>query len=114
MRFLQDDIEVPCIMQWRLLWYSAQCHLKNVGVLQACHDQTIKKAIETAFTCQIEERHMPRSAFMEAHHMMMVHHKHGWALRPERSMNGWNLGGPPDALSENKGDDLMHFSSVSP
>ena len=47
--FLQDDIEVPCIMQRELLWYPAQSHLNhvliNVGVFQACHDKTIKKAI---------------------------------------------------------------------
>ena len=47
MWFLQDDIEVPCIMQWRLLWCSAPSHLNEMlikgGVFQTCHDKTIKK-----------------------------------------------------------------------
>ena len=54
MKSLQEGFEVPCIMQWRLLWYDAQSHLNNIlikaGALQACHGTTIKKAMETVFT----------------------------------------------------------------
>ena len=44
------DVEVPCIVQWEVLWYSARNHLNNVlinvGVFQACYDITIRN-IET-------------------------------------------------------------------
>ena len=57
--FLQDDIEVQCIMQWGLLSYLAQSHLNNVfirvGVLQACHDRAIQKAMVAAFNTLLEK-----------------------------------------------------------
>ena len=68
--FLQDDIEVPCIMQWRLLWYPAQSHLNhvliNVGVFQAFHDNTIKKAILRPRSTALHGKGTPRSVIMEA------------------------------------------------
>ena len=51
MWFLQDDIEVPCMMQWKLVWYSAQSHLNRflirIGALRDCCDKAIIKAMET-------------------------------------------------------------------
>ena len=79
MMWIQDDIEVPCIMQWGLLSYSALRHPDNVlikvGVFQACFDKTIKRAIDSSFACPFGERH----AFMEAHHTMTVRYMLGCA-----------------------------------
>ena len=51
LKSLQFDIQVPCIMQWRLLWYSARSHLNEVlnkiGTLKKCYDKTIINAMET-------------------------------------------------------------------
>ena len=42
MKSWQYDIEVPCIVQKRLLWYSAQSHLNEVlikiGTLKICYE----------------------------------------------------------------------------
>ena len=49
---VQDDIEVPCIVQWRLLWYSAQSHLNEVLIkidaLRICYDKMVIKPMVTA------------------------------------------------------------------
>ena len=43
LKSLQYDIDVPCILQWELLFYSAQSHLNevliNIGALKNCFEK---------------------------------------------------------------------------
>ena len=109
MKSLHYDTEVPCVMQWGLLWYSAPSHLNEIlikgGASQTCHDKTVRKATETSFTFPFEEWHMPRTTFLETQKKMMLQCVQGWAWRPERDMKGWYLGGRPDLFPEKEGDD---------
>ena len=92
MWFLQDDIQVPCIMQCRLLWLCAQSDLNKVlirvGALRPCHDKTIKKAMENVFTTLFGDVHTPRSVFLEAQRAMLVKYMQGWAWRPDTTWRG--------------------------
>ena len=97
MKSLHYDIEVPCIVQWALLRYSAPSHLNNIlvkdGVFQTCHEKTIKKAMERSFTCLFGNGHTPRFTFLVTRRWMMVHCLQGWAWRFERETKevepGW-------------------------
>ena len=92
MWFLQDGIEVPCTMQWRLLWYSAQSHLNKVlirnGALRACHDTTIKKPWRSCSLHSLGKGHTPRSVFLEIQRAIMVKYMQGWTWRLDRDMKG--------------------------
>ena len=68
MWFLQDDIEVPCIMQWLLLWYSAHSHVNNVftrvGVLQSRHDKNDQTGHGDRVHCTMWRRTLAEVSFL--------------------------------------------------
>ena len=80
-----DTTRLHRTQESKVMWFLNDVLIK-VGVFQACHDKTSKQNIETSFTCPCGERHTPRSAFVEIHHLMMVHYMQGWAWRLERDM----------------------------
>ena len=100
LKSLQYDIEVPCFMQWELIQYSARSYLNEVlikiGALKKCFEKAIIKAMETVFTTPYGKRLAPWTVFLETQTALMVHCMQGWALRLDRHMKGWCLGGQPD------------------
>ena len=97
MKSLQYDIEVPCMMQWELLWYSAQSRLGPNWSLEDLQKKT--RATETVFATLFGKRHT-----LERQTALMVQYMQGWAWRPDRDMMVWCLGGLPDLLIENQDD----------
>ena len=97
MWFLQDDIEVPCITQWRLLWYSAQSHLNKIliriGALRACYDKAVNKAMETVVTTPFGKGDTPRSVFLEPQRAIIEkkHARVGVSIDKDmkRVVSGW-------------------------
>ena len=65
------DIEVPCVVQWRMLWYSAPTSLKNDslndGVIHEKCDKAVNMAIKTCFTCPFWRRHTPKIFLLGRH-----------------------------------------------
>ena len=60
------DIEIPCIVQWALLWYSAPSSLNNDllndGVILELYNRVTDMAIETSFKFPFTQ--MPRFLHM--------------------------------------------------
>ena len=71
---LSYDIDLPCVVQWRLLWYSAPTSLKNDllcdGVILERYNKTINKVTKSLFTF-FWRRHTPRFSFLVAQRLMM-------------------------------------------
>ena len=65
------DIEVPCVVQWRMLWYSAPTSLKNDslndGVIHEKCDKAVNMAIKTCFTCPFWRSHTPKIFLLGRH-----------------------------------------------
>ena len=104
---LNYDTDVPCVVQWRMLWYSAPSSFNHDllnDVLLAKHNKAINMAIEAPFSFPLWRRHTRRSSFFEAQRLTMMHCLQGCMWRPEREMKGWDLGGRPDLLPENEDD----------
>ena len=106
--YLSYDIEVPCVVQWEMLWYSGSTRfnndLINDGVIHEQYDKAVSMAIEILSPDPFWRRHTPRSSFLETKQLVMVHCMPGWVWRLDRGMMGWELGGRPDLLLENEDD----------
>ena len=102
------DIEVPCVVLWRMLRCTALTSLNNDSpnhvVTIEKSDKVVNMAIETSIICLFWRRHPPRSSFLEAQKLIMVQCITGWVLRLVMEMNGWDLEERPDLLPESEDD----------
>ena len=102
---LQDDIEVRCIVQWELLWWSAQNHLNKRSHLKPCGIGLTKRSSRQWRPCSLHILGTDTRRgqfFLQAQKAMMVQYMQGG--RHE----GWYLGGQPDVLAENEDGDPNH------
>ena len=67
---LNYDIDVPCVVQWKKLWYSAPTSLNiallNGGVIFAEYSETVNVAIEGSSVLPLWRGNTPRSCFLRA------------------------------------------------
>ena len=67
---LHYDIEVPCPLQWALLWFSAPTNLNrkfvNNGTKGAKFKDTVSSAIELTCNIAFDGAHTPRECFLRA------------------------------------------------
>ena len=61
---LNYDLDVPCVIQWRLLWFSSTSRLNqtftNNGTKVAKYHEAVNMAIVATFTMPFEGLHTPR------------------------------------------------------
>ena len=87
------DIEVPCVVQWRMWCYSAPTSLNN----DLLNDEIILE--NTTEWSKWPPTHPSRDPKGEFTRRRLPSWKHrGWVWKPEKEMNGWYLGRKPDLL----------------
>ena len=84
---LNYDIDVSCVVQWEMLWYSAPTSRNhdslNDGVILAKCNATIKLAVKESFILSLWRRNTPRACFLPAHCLTMTGMPQ-WVWTPER------------------------------
>ena len=67
---LNYDLDVPCVIQWGLLWFSSPSRLKqtftNNGTEVAKYHEAVNMAIEATFTTPFEGLHTPRTCLLRS------------------------------------------------
>ena len=67
---LNYDIDVPCTLQWRLLWFSAPSNLNgefvNNGTKVAKSRETVNNSIELTFSITFDGVHTPRACLLRS------------------------------------------------
>ena len=105
---LTHDIDVPCIVQWRMLWYSAPTSLDNAllndGVILETFNEPMNWAFQSAFVLPHWRMNTPRSRFLRSIRAMLEGVTE-WVWDPERDMHGWEQGGRPDLLLDDEDDE---------
>ena len=110
-------IDVPCIVQWVLLWYSAPsmgfpvvfCSYENVDLVIA-NTGNYGRVLMKAWSRPSKFRSKtfpPRRCFLTAQGVVSkINQRIGWEqIRPDNVIKGWKIGGQPEPLDED--DDLM-------
>ena len=92
---LHYDIEVPCPLQWALLWFSAPTNLNrkfvNNGTRVAKFRDTVSNAIELTCNIAFDGAHTPRECFLRAVTIFLWDAPDkDWKL--EEEMQGWGVG----------------------
>ena len=57
-------LDVPCSIQWGLLWFFSPSRLTNYGTQIAKYHEAVNMAIEIAFTMIFEGVHSPRTCLL--------------------------------------------------
>ena len=95
-------IDVPCVVQWKLLWFSAPTSLNNDflndGVILEKYDETVNMSCRSAYILLYGWMNTPRACFTRTILEML-----GRRTAPARETKGWELG-RPDPLPENEDD----------
>ena len=67
---LNYDLDVPCVIQWRLLWFSSLSRLNhtflNNGSQIAKYHKAVNRAIDVTFTMPFEGLHTPRTCLLRS------------------------------------------------
>ena len=92
---LNYDIDVPCPLQWALLWFSAPTNLNrkftNSGTKVAKFRETVNSAIELTCSVAFDGTHTPRKCFFRAVTVLLSYAPDkDWDLKEE--MQGWRVG----------------------
>ena len=98
---LQYDMEIPCIVQWGTLWFSAPTSLNNAlltdGVMLEKYNEAVNLALQDAFTLPYWRMNTPRSCFLRSIRAALeITPERVWNL--EKDMMGWRLGEIRDLL----------------
>ena len=106
---VNSDIEIPCVVQWGMLWFSAPTSLNNDllndGVILEKQTETINWAFHNASFLPCWWMNPPRSCFLRSIRAVLEGMTE-WVWNPQREMKGWELGGRPDLVPENEDDKL--------
>ena len=89
---LHYGIQVPCPLQWALLWFSAPTNLNhkfvNNGTKVAKFRDTVSSAIELTCNIAFDGAHSPRECFLRAVTIFFCYAPDmDWKL--EEEMQGW-------------------------
>ena len=92
---LHCDIDVPCSLQWALLWFSAPTNLNrkfvNNGTKVAKFRDTVNSAIEVTCNIAFGGAHTPRACFLRAVTFFFCYApEREWKL--EEETQGWGVG----------------------
>ena len=92
---LHHDIEVPCPLQWALLWFSAPTNLNrkfvNNGTRVAKFRDTVSSAIELTCNVAFDGAHTPKECFLRAVTILLCYAPDkDWKL--EKEMQAWCVG----------------------
>ena len=97
MEALNYDIDVPCPLQWGLVWFSAPTNLNrkfvNNGTTVEKIRDTVRSAIELTCNIALGGALTPKGVlFLRAVSILSCHaHDEDWNL--EEEMQGWGVGG---------------------
>ena len=92
---LNYDLDVPCSLQWGLLWFSSPSRLNrkfaNDGTKIARYHEAFDMAIEITFTAPFEGLHTPRTCLLRTVGVVLYRSPDkDW--NDEEEMKGWGLG----------------------
>ena len=95
---LKYDFDVPCPLQWGLLWFSAPSNLNrkfmNNGTKMATFRETVNNAIELTFNIAFDGIRTPREFLLRAVRILLSYAPdRDWDL--EEEMKGWGVGESP-------------------
>ena len=98
---LNCDLDVPCSLQWQLLWFSSPSRLNrkfaNDGTKIAKYREAVNMAIEITLTAPFERLHTPRTCLLRTAGVVLYNsHDKDW--NDEEEMKGWGLGEFPHLL----------------
>ena len=104
LREMEKELDVPCVVQWRFLWFTAPSRL---NVKLDCHDARVIKyhevtnlAIEAAINVSYGRQVTPRTRLLESIAIILDRlSEEDWEL--DKEMIGWELG-----------DSLVHLPPV--
>ena len=101
---LNYDLDVPCVVQWAVLWFAAPSSLNNelinAGLQRRIYYEVIHTALHLAIAYPLKGEHTPRVCLLRAvRHVLSGMPDNIWHLK--RELKGWELGGEPDLLSDN-------------
>ena len=95
---LTYDLDVPCVIQWRLLSFSSPSRLKQAltdnGTNVVRYHRAVNMAIDDTFTMPCEGLHTPRTCLLRSVSVVLYRsHDKDWNV--EEEMKGWGLGERP-------------------
>ena len=98
---LDYDIEVPCVVQWSMLWFSSPTRLNrrflNSGAIIAKYNEVIDLAVVATFTLFFGHTHTPRIFFLRSVRSVLCRSLvRDWDVNKE--IRGWVLGEWPVGL----------------
>ena len=98
---LNHDLDVPCPLQWGLLWFSSPSRLNrtfaNAGTKIAKYRETVNMAIEITLTEPFEGLHTPRTCLLRTVGEVRCNSP-GRDWNDEEEMKGWCLGECPHLM----------------
>ena len=111
---LNYDLDVPCVVQWAVLWFAAPSSLNkeliNAGLQRKLYYEVIHTALYLAITYPFIGEHTPRVFLLRsALHVLSDMPDNIWHLK--REMKGWELGGQPDLLYDNDEENELDSES---
>ena len=91
---LNYDLDVPCVILWRLLWFSSPSRrnqgFTNNGTKKAKYHEAVNMAIEATFTMPYEGLHTPRTCLLRSVSVVLYRSPDkDWNV--EEEMKGWGL-----------------------
>ena len=91
-------IDVPCVIQWSLLWFSSYSRLNqtftNNGTKVAKYREAVTMAIDATVTMPFEGLHTPRTCLLRSVCAVLYRPPdEDWNV--EEEMKGWGLGESP-------------------
>ena len=90
------DVDVPCPIQWGLLWFSAPSNLNrkfvNNGTKVSKFRETVRKTIELTLKMTFDGAHTPKACLLRSVSMLLSYAPdRDWDL--EEEMTGWCVWG---------------------
>ena len=99
---LKYDIDVPCVIQWGLLWFSSLSRLNqrftNNGTKISKYHEAVNMAIEATFTLPFGGLHTPRTSLLRSVSVVLYRSPEN-DRNVEEEMKGWGWEECPCLLS---------------
>ena len=111
---LNYDLDVPCVVQWAVLWFAAPSSLNkeliNAGLQRKLYYEVLHTALYLAISYPFIGEHTPRVFLLRsAVHVLSDMPDNIWHLK--REMKGWELGEEPDLVSDSDEENELDSES---
>ena len=91
---LNCDLDVPCVIQWGLLWFSSPSRLNqtfaNNGTTSAKYHEAVNMAIEATFSMPFDGVHTPRTCLLRSV-SVVLYRSPDKVCNDEEEMKGWGV-----------------------